>query len=85
MVEVSQSYEMVRNVNNFCSSWSKNFEFAYVVPEKVFLTMLMLVRKNFFDLTPAPANIFRKNFYDLVKIIGNVGQNMTTPPPPPQC
>jgi hypothetical protein len=45
--------------------------------------MLMLVRKNFFDLTPAPANIFRKNFYDLVKIIGNVGQNMTTPPPPP--
>ena len=33
---------------------------------------------NFFDLT-----IFMKNFYDLVKILGNAGQNMTTPPPPP--
>ena len=48
--------------------------------------MLMLVRKIFFDyayvslenvLTSPP------NFYDLVKILGNVGQNMTTPPPPP--
>jgi hypothetical protein len=39
----------------------------------------MLVRKIFFDND----NIFRKNFYDLVKILGNVGQNMTTRPPPP--
>ena len=46
MVEVSQSYEMVRNVNNFkafvtfavkkLELWSKNFEMAYVVPEKFF-------------------------------------------------
>jgi hypothetical protein len=54
--------------------------------------MLMLVRKNFFDYAyvspenfldlPPVDNIFRKIFYDLVKILGNVGQNMTTPPPP---
>jgi hypothetical protein len=49
MVEVAQSYEMVRNFNNFkvfvtfamknwkfCSSWSKKFEFAYVGPETFF-------------------------------------------------
>ena len=60
----------------FCSSLSKNVEFAYVSPE------------NFFDLTTPPPpppvdNIFMKNFYDLVKILVNVGQNMTTSPPPP--
>jgi hypothetical protein len=49
MVEVAQSYEMVRNFNNFkafvtfvmknckfCWSWSKNVEFAYVGPENFF-------------------------------------------------
>ena len=35
-------------------------------------------------LTPLPVdNIFGKNLHDLVKILGNVGQTMTTPPPPP--
>jgi hypothetical protein len=28
-------------------------------------------------------NIFGKHFYYLVKILGKVGQTMTTPPPPP--
>ena len=60
------------------------------------LNMLMLVRKFFFDYAyvspenvfdppPPPPfdNVFRKYLYDLVKMIGNVGQIMTTPPPPP--
>jgi hypothetical protein len=58
--------------------------------------MLMLVRKKFFDYAyvstenfsdPSPPppvdNISGKNLRDLVKILGNVGQTMTTPPPPP--
>ena len=60
--------------------------------------MLMLVLKNFFDyanvspekffglISPHPPppveNIFKKKFYDFVKILGNVGQYMTPPPPP---
>ena len=48
----------------------KIFKYAHVSPE------------NF--LTPPPVdNISGKNFYNLVKILLNVGQNMTTPPPPP--
>jgi hypothetical protein len=31
----------------------------------------------------ARCNIFGKHFYYLVKILGKVGENMTTPPPPP--
>jgi hypothetical protein len=50
----------------------------------MFLTMLMLVRKFFLTSTlpPPPPPPLRKNVFDLVKILGNVGQNMTTPPPP---
>jgi hypothetical protein len=40
-----------------------------------------LVRKIFLTAPPVD-KIFRKIFYNLVKILGNVGQNMTTPPPP---
>jgi hypothetical protein len=81
MVEVVKSYDMVRNFNNFKS-------FSYVCGEKIgsiadigrkILNMLILVRKNFF------AYISPEIFYNLVKILGKVGQNMTTPPPPPQC
>ena len=49
--------------------WKNFFDYAYVSPE------------NFFDLTSPPPS--GKFFFDLVKILGNVGQNMTTPPPPP--
>jgi hypothetical protein len=50
-------------------SVGKNFfDYAYVSPE------------NFLDLPPPATTIFRKNFYDLGKILGNVSQNMTTPP-----
>jgi hypothetical protein len=55
----------------------------------------MLVQKNYFgdaydsqenfSVWPPPPppvdNIFGKIFYDSVKIVGNVGQNTTTPPP----
>ena len=34
-------------------------------------------------LPPPVDNIFRKIFYDLAKILGKVGKNMMTPPPPP--
>jgi hypothetical protein len=58
--------------------------------------MLIFVLKNYFDYIspenvfdlPPVDNISGKIFYDLVKILGKVGQNMTTPPPPPpppQC
>jgi hypothetical protein len=67
MVEVAQSYEMVCNFNNFKA-------FVMVV---CFCFVLQIF------LTSPPDNIFGKNLYDLVKILGNVGQNMTTPPPPP--
>ena len=53
MTEVAQSYEMVRNFNNFKAFamfavktleallfWSKNLEYAYVSLENFFLTML---------------------------------------------
>jgi hypothetical protein len=48
------------------------FDYAYVSPE------------TFFAPPPPPPppnpvdNIFGENLYDLVKILGNVGQNMTT-------
>jgi hypothetical protein len=53
--------------------------------------MLIFVLKNYFDYIspenvfdlPPVDNISGKIFYDLVKILGKVGQNMTTPPPPP--
>ena len=45
------------------------------------LNMLMLVRKIF--LTSPPDNIVGKNLHNLVKILGNIGQSMTTPLPPP--
>jgi hypothetical protein len=60
--------------------------FCYVCGEKIgslaylgrkILNVLMLVWKIF--LTSPRGQHFR----DLVKILGNVGQNMTTPPPPP--
>jgi hypothetical protein len=56
-----------------CLFWSKNiWGFAYVSPEN-FLT------------TPPRQQHFRETFLlYLVKILGKVGQNMTTPPPP-QC
>ena len=48
--------------------------------------MLMLVGKIFSDLQPAPPPpidyISGENLHDLVKILGNAGQTMTTPPPP---
>ena len=47
---------------------------------KIFFDYAYVSRENFFDLPPVD-NIFGKNLYDLVKILGNVGQNMTTPPP----
>ena len=55
---------------------------------RIFSTMLILVRKIVLTspLSPPPPpidNIFGKNSYGLVKILGNVGQNVTTPPPPP--
>ena len=93
MVEGAQSYEMVRNFKIFKAFvmfavkklealliLSKNFEYAYVSPENFFLTMLMLVRKIF--LISSRRQHFGKNLYDLENIPGNVGQNMTTPPPP---
>ena len=47
---------------------------------KIFEALLMLV----FGPPPPPIdNIFGKHFYYLVKILGKVGQYMTTPPPPP--
>jgi hypothetical protein len=52
---------------------------------KIFFDYACVSPENFFDL-PSVDNIFGKNLYDLVKILGNVGQNMTTPPhpsPPP--
>jgi hypothetical protein len=62
--------------------------FCYVCGEKIgsvaylgrkILNVLMLVRKIFLTSPPVD-NIFGKNLYHLVKILGNVGQNMTTPP-----
>jgi hypothetical protein len=41
----------------------------------------MLVRIIFWQHLPV-GNIFGKHLYYLVKILGKVGQNMTTPPPP---
>ena len=73
---------MVRSFNNFKASVTfavKNFEYAYISPENCFD---YISPENFFDLPPVD-NISVKNFYDLVKILGKVGQNMTTPPPPP--
>jgi hypothetical protein len=86
MVEVAQSYEMVRNFNNF-----KAFVMFAV-------NMLMLVRESFFDyayvsrenfLWPRPR---RQNFRE--KFV-RLGQNprkcwskhddIPPPPPPPQC
>jgi hypothetical protein len=47
-----------------------------LVTGKNFFTMLMLFLKIFLT-----SLIFEKNLHDLVKILGNVGQTMTTPPP----
>ena len=48
------------------------FDYAYVCPE------------NFFDRPPPSTTFCLKKLHDLVKILGNVGQTMTTTPPP-QC
>ena len=93
MTEVAQSYEIVRNFNNlkaFVMFAVKKLETLLILVQKfriclymlvtgkMFFTMLMLVRKIFLT-----SLIFGKNLHDLVKILGNVGQTMTTPPPPP--
>jgi hypothetical protein len=87
MVEVAQSYEMVRNFNNFkgfvmfaVKNW-KPCLCVLMLALKIFFDYTYVSRENFFDLPPVN-NIFGKNLYDLVKIRGNVGQNMTTLP---QC
>jgi hypothetical protein len=51
-----------------------------VLVRKMFLDGAYVSPENFFDPPPVD-NIFGKNLYYLVKILGNVGQNMTTPPP----
>ena len=48
----------------------KKLEYAYVSSEKMFWLLLMLVKKIFLT----------SPLFDLVKILGNVGQNMTTAP-----
>ena len=71
MVEVGQSYEMVRNFNNFkafvmfavknwkpCLPWSKKFQYAYVSPENFFLSMFMLVGKFFLTMLMLVRKIF---------------------------
>ena len=71
------------------------YSFSYVCGEKTgsiadigqkILNTLIVIRKKIFDYI-SPENFFapnfsRKNFYDLVKILGKVGQSMTTTP---QC
>jgi hypothetical protein len=44
----------------------------------------MFVRNIFFDYAYVSPVFFPppRVFFDLVKILGNVGQNMTAPPPP---
>jgi hypothetical protein len=64
MVKFAQSYEIVRNFNNFHA--------LVILVENIFLTNQPLL---------PVLNILGKHFYDLVKILGKVGQNMTTPPP----
>jgi hypothetical protein len=77
MVEVVKSYEMVRTFNNFKASVT----FAVKKPAN----MLILIRKFCFDYI-SPENFFEPpprstTFYDLVKILAEVGQKKTTPPP----
>ena len=58
--------------------------FAILTILKLLLLCVMWVRKNFFDYAyVSPENFFDPppRFDDLVKILGNVGQSMTTPPP----
>jgi hypothetical protein len=59
---------MVRNFKNFK---------AFVTFAVKKLEALLILVEFAYD------NMFRENVYDLVKILGNVGQNITTPPPPP--
>jgi hypothetical protein len=95
MIEVGQSYEMVGNFKAFvmfCGEKIRSLAHLgrkilnmFMLVRKFFCTILVLVRK-FFSTSPPHSspvdNIFGKNLYDLDKILGNVGQNMTTPPPP---
>ena len=57
MVEVGQTYEMVRNFNNFkafvmfaVKKLETCFEYAYVSPEIFFLSIFMLVLKIFLTM-----------------------------------
>jgi hypothetical protein len=73
ILTISKLWSCLRGNNcKPCLFWSKNIlRFAYVSPEN-FLT------------TPPRQQQFRETFLlYLVKILGKVGQNMTTPPPPP--
>jgi hypothetical protein len=85
MVEVAESYEIVGNFNNFKAFVMfavKKLEAFLILVEKCSIYLINML-KNFFD-PPPPRQHFREKFVlYLVKILGNVGQNMTTPPPPP--
>ena len=91
MVEVAESYEMVRNFNNFkvLLILVYEFGFAYVRPEKFLLTMLMLVRKIFLNSPSSPPR--RQHFQEKFLRLGQNPRKCwskhddTPPPPPPQC
>jgi hypothetical protein len=67
MVEVAESYEMVRNFNNFkafvmfavknwkpCLSWSENVADMLMSVRKIFYDYAYISQENFFDLFPSP-------------------------------